>query len=119
MTTDVSGLVGRMGILATSVLAIIVLVTPLALWVSWTGPMLIGVMVLGVVSAALYCVLDRVETGVGRDPRATLGTIDRLSDQAAAELSNLQPFVYHNRLSVEGRLQRTLDKVKETLRDRR
>lgn len=116
MTTDGRGLMGRMGILATSVLAIIVLVTPLAMWASWTESMFIGVIVLGVVAAVLYCLLDRAETPAGRDPRATPGTIDRLSDQAAAELSNLQPFVYHNRLSAEGHLQRTLDKVKETLR---
>jgi hypothetical protein len=105
-----------MRILVTSILAVIVLVTPLALWASWTESIFIGVMVLGVVAAALRCVLDPAETPAGRDPSASPGTVDRLSDQMAAELSNLQPFVYHNRLSAEGHLQRAFDKVKGALR---
>ena len=116
MATEARGWIGRMGVLGTSVLAVIILVTPLALWVSWTGSMFVGVIVLGVTAAALYCLLDRTGTPRGRDQAASPRTVDRLDEQTVEELSNLQPFVYHNRLSVERHLRNTLDKVKETLR---
>ena len=108
-----------MGILGTTVLGMIVVATPLAIWVSWTEWMFIGVIVTGIAAAALFIALDPAEPREGRDQPDSSKTVTRLDDQIVAELSNLHPFVYHNRLSAERRLQTTLDKVKEALRGRR
>jgi hypothetical protein len=115
MGTRVHGWAGRAAALVTTSLAMIVMMTPLAMWVSWTDRIFIGVSAVGVVAAVLYCLLDRGEAPASRDRPAAPQTVSDLDDRLLAELSNLQPFVYHNRLSADSRLRRTLDKVKAAL----
>ncbi|HSE95593.1 MAG TPA: hypothetical protein VLD61_06845, partial [Methylomirabilota bacterium] len=107
----------RVRSLGLNALAMIVLISPLALWVSWTEWMFVAVIVIGLTTGALYFLLDRspdpVEGGPRGRPQAT--TVTPVDDQLLAELSNLNPMVYHNRLSAERRLQNTLDKIKEAL----
>jgi hypothetical protein len=90
-TARADGWIGRLVIAVTSALAMVVLATPLALWVSWTEEMWRG------------------------GPRSR--TISALDDRVTAELSNLNPMIYHNRLSAEGTLRNTLERVKRTLKE--
>jgi hypothetical protein len=112
-----NGWAGRVLILVTSALALIVLVSPLLMWVSWTEKMFVGVIVLGVIAGGLYCLLDRFADPVAGDPGRAPRTLSALDDQMVAELSNLGPMIYHNRLSAEGRLRKVLDRVKRSLRE--
>jgi hypothetical protein len=94
----------------------VVVATPLAMWASWTEGIFIGVIVVGLVAALLYCALDRGGAPAGRDPRGPSSTVSRLDDRMINDLSDLQPSVYHNRGSAEARVRRTFDKVKEALK---
>ena len=107
--------IGHARTLTASVLGMIVVATPLAMWVAWTGWMFVGALFVGVAAAALHCALDQVGVSTAGEPHRSPETVSPLDDGIVAELSNLQPFVYHNRLSAERRLQSTLDKIKERL----
>ena len=73
---------------------------------------------LGAVAFLLYCVLQRVEAPAERVPRGPSKTVSHLDDGMVKDLSDLQPFVYHNRGSVEARVQRTFDKIKGALKSK-
>jgi hypothetical protein len=112
---------GRVRTLGLDVLGLLVLMTLPAMWVSWTEAMLVGVTGIGLIAAALYCLLLRFERPRGRGQRAAAasGTVSAVNDRVLAELSNLGPMVYHNRLTAERGLQNTLDKVKQAFQDER
>lgn len=116
MATKAGKWIDRAGILGSTLLAMVVVATPLAMWVSWTEGIFIGVIVVGGVAFLLYCMLQRVEAPAGRVPRGPSKTVSHLDDGMVKDLSDLQPFVYHNRGSAEARVQRTFDKVKEALK---
>lgn len=116
MATKAREWIDRLGTLGSTLLAMIVVATPLALWMSWTEGIFTGVIVVGLVAALLYCVLERGGVPVGRDPQGPSRTVSRLDDRMVKDLSDLQPFVYHNRGSAEARVRRTFDKVKEALK---
>jgi hypothetical protein len=103
--------------LGLSALAMIVLISPLALWVSWTEWMFVAVVVVGLTAAVLYCLWDRSPEPGKSEPagRQATRTVSAVDDELLAELSNLNPMVYHNRLSIESRLQATLDRIKQAL----
>jgi hypothetical protein len=115
MATKPREWIGRVGILGSTLLAMVVVATPLAMWVSWTEGIFVGVIVVGLVAALLYCVVERGGAPAGRDPLGPSKTVSRLDDRMVKDLSDLQPFVYHNRGSAEARIRRTFDKVKEAL----
>jgi hypothetical protein len=117
MLTRKAGWGGRVRFLSVSALGMIVLISPLALWVSWTEWMFVAVIVAGLTAAALYCLWDRSPCPGRSEPpgRRATRTVSAVDDALLAELSNLNPMVYHNRLSVESRLQATLDRIKQAL----
>ncbi len=82
-------------------LGLVLMVTPLALWVAWTETIFIGVLVTGATALVLYGVLDRFERPA--DP-AQSETSDHvrpvmLPDEIIEELQDLHPFIHHHRPS--------------------
>ena len=71
----------------------------------------------GLTAAVLYCLWDRSPEPGKSEPtgRQATRTVSAVDDELLAELSNLNPMVYHNRLSIESRLQATLDRIKQAL----
>ncbi len=110
---------GRLRAAGTSTLAIVVLIAPLAMWVSWSERMFIWVIAIGIGAAALYFALDQAGPATDGQRSAPSRTVSQLDDELVAEVSNLQPFVYHNRLSAEPRPRHSFDKVKKALEDER
>jgi hypothetical protein len=68
MATKARARVARARILGTTLLAMVVVATLLAMRVSWTEWSFIGMIVVGLVATLVYRVLDRVEAPAGRDP---------------------------------------------------
>ena len=99
------------------VLGMIVMVTPLALWVAWTDTILFGVLLTGISAAFLYCILNYFEKPDDAVPyegaHPSRGTIP---DALVEELQDLHPFIHHhsprgdpNFLAAMRRLRRFLD----------
>lgn len=97
------------------VLGLVLMVTPLALWAAWSKTVLLIVLATGATAAVLYCLLARLESpappaegDAGRRPEA-------LPEELLDELQSLHPFVYHNRLTREGRARRVMRRLRTHL----
>ena len=115
MATKATGWTGRVRPLAMDALGMLALMSLPAMWVSWTEAMLLAVAGIGVITGTLWCLLGRVEGS--EDSGRRTGTVNVLNDQMLAELSNLGPMIYHNRLSAEPRLENALNRVKRALKE--
>ena len=95
-------------------LGLVLMATPLALWVAWTDTVLLLVLAAGITAGALYCVLVYLEKPVGDGARSLRTRL--LSDEAVADLQDLHPFIHHHQpsggpkfLSAMRRLRKRLD----------
>ena len=79
-------------------LGLVLMATPLALWVAWSQTVLLVVLASGVTAAVLYCVLVRFEKPDLPDRRAPSDRhrAETLPDKMIDELQRLHPFIYHN-----------------------
>ena len=79
-------------------LGLVLMVIPLALWVAWTGTLLIVVLATAAAAGVLYCVLVRFERPA--DPAQSEPSdyvrVENLPDEVIDELQTLHPFIYHN-----------------------
>lgn len=92
-------------------LGIILVLSLPAIWVAWTGTMLIGIVVTGVLSGVIYCLLHAFHDK-NRDPRpdpfySTWKPI--LNDQFIAEVQSLYPMIYHHRSIDDPGFQRKME----------
>ncbi|MCG8354140.1 MAG: hypothetical protein MI920_01080 [Kiloniellales bacterium] len=99
------------------VLGLVLMVTPLALWVAWSPMVLVIILATSVVAGALYCLLVRFERPVAptsREP-ADRGRREDLPEQIVDELQSFHPFIYHNRLSRERKFDGAMRRLKRYL----
>ena len=112
-------LADRLITLGLIVLGLAVMVTPLALWAAWSETVLLIVLGVGALSAVLYCLLARFESpdppGQGAPAVRRDELPDDLPDELLDELQSLHPFVYHNRLTREGRARRVMRRLRTHL----
>jgi hypothetical protein len=98
-------------------LGLVLMVTPLALWVAWTDTILFVVLATGVTAGVLYCVLVHFEKpahpgqgGLSDDVRAKI-----LPEKIIVELQKLHPFIHHHRPSGGPKFQTAMYHLKKRL----
>ena len=102
-------------------LGLILMATPLALWVAWSGTVMLIVLATGTTAGVLYCVLVRFEKptrSVDRSAAAEPGP-EALPEQVMEELQKLHPFVHHNRSSQSPEFRAAMRRVKKRLYGKR
>ena len=97
------------------VLGFVLLVTPLALWAAWSETVLLIVLAAGAAAAVLYCLLARFELPAPPAEGNAALRPEALPDDLLEELQSLHPFVYHNRLTREGRARRVMRRLRTHL----
>ena len=100
---------------AAIALGMILMLTPLALWVAWTGTMFFIVLAIGAAAAVLYCLLPGDQESAHAKPDQRNGPTV-LSDEFLTELTKLGPWIYHNRRPGDPVFQRKIDRVLKLLR---
>ncbi len=96
-------------------LGFIMMVTPLALWLAWSETVLLIVLATCVAAGALYCLLVRFEPPAAPAEEDAAVRSGFLPDELLDELQSLHPFVYHNRLSREGRVRVVMRRLRAYL----
>jgi hypothetical protein len=98
-------------------LGLVLMVTPLALWVAWTDTILFVVLAAGVSAGALYCVLVHFEKPAhpGQGEPAGHVRAKTLPDKIIAELQELHPFIHHHRSSGGPKFQIAMDHLRKRL----
>jgi len=98
-----------------TVLGLIVMVTPLALWVAWSESVFIFVLASSVVAVIAICVLAGHD-GRRNEDEHHAGPTQKLSDESLSELSDLGPFVYHHCSTGGSRFQTSMRTLKSRQR---
>ena len=92
--------------------------TPLALWLAWSQATFVLVLGAGAAFGLLFFVLyadTRVTTDQEQRKDPNSKTMEDLDDKFLSELSDMGPFIYHNRLSGDSRFRRKMDRLKKHL----
>ena len=100
-----------------AILGLILMATPLALWVAWSGPILLLVLAIGLAAGVLFCILVGYErppdpSESGRNAQHPHSTT---ADKVTEEIRGLHPFIYHNRLSATARFRAAMARLPERL----
>ena len=87
--------------LGLMLLGLVLMVTPLALWVAWTETILIVVLATGATAGVLYCVLVRFErpANPAQSEPSDYVRVENLPDKIIEDLQRLHPFIHHHRPS--------------------
>jgi len=98
-------------------LGLVLMVTPLALWVAWTETIFLAVLATGATALVLYGVLDRFERPVNPAQNETSDYVRavNLPDEITAELQNLHPFIHHHRPSGGPKFRTAMNRLKKHL----
>ncbi len=82
-------------------LGLVLMVTPLALWVAWTKAIFLGVLATGAIALVLYGVLERFERPADSAQSETSVYVrDKIWPyKLIVELQKLHPFIHHHRPS--------------------
>ena len=98
-------------------LGLVLMVTPLALWVAWTETIFLGVLATGAAALVLYGVLDRFERSANPaqgetadDARAMI-----LTDGIIGDLQNLHPFIHHHSPAGGSKFRTAMHQLKKRL----
>ena len=98
-------------------LGLVLMMTPLAMWVAWTETIFLGVLATGATALVLYGVLDRFERPANP---AQIETSDyvramNLTDEVIAELQDLHPFIHHHRPTGGSKFHTAMNRLKKHL----
>lgn len=107
-------------------LGLILMVSPLALWIAWTEAILVLVLMAALAAGVLYCILIRFEKPAMpthrksydvRRPENFPGNLtDTLPENLTRELHGLHPFIHHHRPTRMGpKFQAAMDRLKRYL----
>ncbi len=98
-------------------LGLVLMVTPLALWVAWTENIFLAVLATGATALVLYGVLDRFERTANPAQSETSDYVRAviLPDKITAELQNLHPFIHHHRPSGGPKFRTAMNRLKKHL----
>lgn len=98
------------------VLGLILMATPLALWVAWSKTVYFIVLLTGGVAAALYCFL--VEREPPPRPQRQGPPYHRMeawTDRTIARLRRLHPFIHHDRHTGGDRFNAAMNRIRRFL----
>jgi hypothetical protein len=97
-------------------LGLILMATPLALWVAWSETVFFIVLLNGGVAAVLYCFLVEYERPPDPPrPGPPYHRVEAWTDGIIARIQRLHPFVHHNRLSATAKFQAAMEEMKRFL----
>ena len=98
-------------------LGLVLMVTPLALWVAWTETIFLAVLATGATALVLYGVLDRFErpTNPARSESSDHVRAVILPDEIIVELQDLHPFIHHHRPSGGTKFHKAMSRLKKHL----
>ncbi len=98
-------------------LGLVLMMTPLALWVAWTETIFLGVLVTGATALVLYGVLDRFERPAHSAHSETSDYVRPviLPDKIIEELQDLHPFIHHHRPSGGSKFHTAMYRLKNQL----
>ena len=98
-------------------LGLVLMVTPLALWVAWTKAIFLGVLATGAIALVLYGVLQRFErpadSARSDTPVYVRGKL--WPYKLIVELQKLHPFIHHHRPSGSPKFQMAMFHLKKRL----
>ena len=99
------------------IVGLLMVTTPLALWVAWSLVGFVLALGIGVAAGVLFCVLysDSKVTNEEQYSKGSESTIKHLDDEFLSELSEMGPFIYHNRLSGDATFRRKMAYLKKKL----
>ncbi len=98
-------------------LGLVLMVTPLALWVAWTETIFLGVLATMATALVLYGVLERFERPADSAQSETSVYVrDKIwPDKLIVELQKLHPFIHHHRPSGGSKFQIAMFHLKKRL----
>ncbi len=98
-------------------LGLVLMMTPLALWVAWTETIFLAVLATGATALVLYGVLDRFERPVNPAQSETSDDVRavNLPDEIIEELQDLHPFIHHHRPSGGPKFHTAMSRLKKHL----
>ena len=103
----------RLAAAASTLLGVILAVTPVLLWVAWTDTVLFIVVAVAIVSAGLFVSLEerlhRPSDGPG------VGNA-RLPDQFVDEIHQIFPLTYHHSMRPRAPFRQTMEKLSRMIR---
>ena len=113
-----TGVAEQLRSIGMTMLGIILSLIPPALWVAWTETVLLGVVAVGVVSAAALVVLaDSGAQGVeNRQVEASVARRRALAEESIAELHRIFPLTYHHSLAEKTRFRLAMEKIRQLLK---
>jgi hypothetical protein len=101
-------------------LGLVLMVTPLALWVAWTDAIFLIVLATGAMDGVLYCVLVRFERSADPAQSETTGDfpVDNLPGTIIEDLQRLHPFIHHHRPNGGPKFRTVMNRLKKHLYSR-
>jgi TolB-like protein len=98
-------------------LGLVLMLTPLALWVAWTETIFLGVLATGAAALVLYGVLERFERPADPAQRESSDYVRAkvLPAKSIADLQKLHPFIHHHRPAGSPKFQIAMGNLKKSL----
>jgi hypothetical protein len=102
---------------ASVVCGLVLMATPLLLWIAWSIPVMMAVLAAGAAAAVVCCLLAADRAADTPDRLFVAGQVwpKRPSDEVLAELSDLGPWIHHNHLSTTSTFRRRMDRLRRLL----
>lgn len=113
------GLAERFGHIAATGLGIVLAVTPVALWIAWTATLVVCVLLVAIVSAALFALLtERLARRTGNQSgREGTGSRVLLPDEFIEEVHRLFPLTYHHSRHETARFRQAMRRLSGLIRE--
>ena len=101
-------------------LGLVLMVTPLALWVAWTDAIFLVVLATGAMAGVLYCVLVRFERPADANQSEASEDVPagNLPGTMIEDLQRLHPFIHHHRPTGGPKFRRAMTRLKKHLYSR-
>ena len=105
----------RLAAAASTLLGVILGVTPVMLWVAWTETVLFVVVAVAIVSAGLLVSLEERLHRPSDGPGAGVGSA-RLPDRFVDEIHQIYPLTYHHSMRPRARFRQTMEKLSRMIK---
>ena len=105
----------RLRSVGMTLLGLVLVLVPLALWVAWSEIVLLMVVVIGAASAILLGILSDYRRSAGDEP-AGRATRETLPDDFAAEVHRLFPLTYHHSRKPSARFRKTMERLRKMIK---
>ena len=105
----------RLAAATATVLGVILAVTPVMLWIAWSGTVLFIVVAVAIVSAGLWVSLEEHLHRPSAGSRAAVGGA-RLPDGFVDEIHQIFPMTYHHSMRPRARFRQTMEKLSRMIK---